>query len=61
MPTPMSSGRSTIFTMDIIMDMKSISTQAPAMSHTRNGVTNGARMVFTIVMDTESATSALAM
>ncbi len=61
MPTPKSSGSSTIFTMEIIMEKKSMSSQAPAMSHTRKGVTKGAINVFAMVMETESATSALAM
>ena len=47
--------------MEIIMDVKLISTHAPAVTQIRKGVTKGARIVLTIVMETESATSARAM
>lgn len=46
--------------MEIIMDVKLISTHAPAVTQIRKGVTKGARIVLTIVMETESATSARA-
>ena len=54
---PRSTGTRTTFTTEITIAQKDTSTQAPASTYTRSGVTIGAARVDVIVIPTESATS----